>query len=233
VSKTILVVGGTSGIGAALARNIVAEGDRVILTGRDEARANEAAAAIGDSAQGIALDLSEPETIALALDGVGRLGGLVLSAIERDQNNVRDYDITRAERSTILKLVGYTETVHVLLDRLEASVDTGIVLFGGRAKDLPYPGSTTVSTINGGVTGLVNTLALELAPIRVNGLHPGVIGDSDFWAEKTAAVEKFAARTPGGKLATVSDVVEATQFLLSNRGISGHNLYVDRGSTLT
>ncbi|WOQ69499.1 hypothetical protein RYJ27_12500 [Microbacterium limosum] len=45
---------------------------------------------------------------------------------------------------------------------------TGIVLFGGRAKDLPYPGSTTGSTINGGVTGLVNTLTLELAPIRVN-----------------------------------------------------------------
>jgi NAD(P)-dependent dehydrogenase (short-subunit alcohol dehydrogenase family) len=205
----------------------------VILTGRDEGRAKEVAASIGDGAQGIALDLSEPETIASALAGVGRLGGLVLGAIERDQNSVRDYDIAQAKRLTILKLVGYIETVHTLLDRLDASIDTGIVLFGGRAKDLPYPGSTTVSTINGGIAGLVNTLALELAPIRVNALHPGVIGDSEFWAEKSAAVEKFATRTPGGKLATVADVVEATQFLLSNRGMSGHNLYVDRGWTLT
>jgi NAD(P)-dependent dehydrogenase (short-subunit alcohol dehydrogenase family) len=233
MTKTILVVGGTSGIGAALARDIVAKGDQVILTGRDEARAKEVAASIGGGAQGIALDISEPETIAAALGGVGRLGGLVLGAIERDQNTVRDYDIARAKRLTILKLVGYTETVHTLLDRLEVSVDTGIVLFGGRAKDLPYPGSTTVSTINGGITGLLNTLALELAPIRVNALHPGVIGDSEAWAEKTAVTEKFAARTPGGKLATVADVVEATQFLLSNRGVSGHNLNVDRGWTLT
>ncbi|HEX4558990.1 MAG TPA: SDR family oxidoreductase [Mycobacterium sp.] len=233
MSKTILVVGGTSGIGAALARDIVARGDRVILTGRDEARAKEVAAAIGDRAQGIALDLSEPETIASALASVGRLNGLVLGAIERDQNTVRDYDIARAKRLTILKLVGYTETVHALLDRLEVSVDTGIVLFGGKAKDIPYPGSTTVSTINGGIIGLVNTLALELAPIRVNALHPGVIGDSEFWAEKTAFTKKFASRTPGGELATVADVVEATQFLLSSRGTSGHDLDVDRGWTLT
>jgi NAD(P)-dependent dehydrogenase (short-subunit alcohol dehydrogenase family) len=233
MSKTILVVGGTTGIGAAIARDVVARGDQVILTSRDETRAKEAAAAIDDRAHGIALDLSEPATIASALAGVGPLGGLVLGAIERDQNNVRDYDIARSTRLTILKLVGYTETVHVLLDRLEPSVDTAIVLFGGRAKDMPYPGSTTVTTINAGVTGLVNTLALELAPIRVNGLHPGVIGDSDYWAEKTAFTEKFAARTPGGKLATVVDVVEATQFLLANRGVSGHNLYVDRGTTLT
>jgi NAD(P)-dependent dehydrogenase (short-subunit alcohol dehydrogenase family) len=233
MSKTILVVGGTSGIGAELAREITAKGDRVVITGRDETRAKQAAAAIGGGADGIALDLAEPELIAPALAGVGRLDGLVLSAIERDQNNVRDFDIARAKRLTTLKLVGYAETVHALLDRLEASVDTGIVLFGGRAKDQPYPGSTTVSTVNAGVTGLVNTLAVELAPIRVNGLHPGVIGDSPFWAEKTAFTEKFAAATPGGQLATVADVIAATEFLLSNRGVSGHNLYVDRGTTLT
>jgi NAD(P)-dependent dehydrogenase (short-subunit alcohol dehydrogenase family) len=233
MSKTILIVGGTSGIGTELARAITVNGDRVVITGRDETRAKEAAAAIGDGAQGIALDLAEPESIAPALAGVGRLDGLVLSAIERGQTNVRDFDIAHAKRLTTLKLVGYTETVHALLDRLEASVDTGIVVFGGRAKDQPYPGSTVVSTVNGGVVGLVNTLAVELAPIRVNGLHPGVIGDSAFWADKTAFAEKFGAATPGGKLATVADVIGATEFLLYNRGVSGHNLYVDRGTVLT
>jgi NAD(P)-dependent dehydrogenase (short-subunit alcohol dehydrogenase family) len=233
MSKTILIVGGTSGIGTELARKITANGDRVVITGRDEARAKEAAAGIGDGAQGIALDLAEPELIAPALAGVARLDGLVLSAIERGQTNVRDFDVAHAKRLTTLKLVGYTETVHALLDRLEPSVDTGIVLFGGRAKDQPYPGSTVVSTVNGGVIGLVNTLAVELAPIRVNGLHPGVIGDSPFWVDKTAFSEKFASATPGGKLATVADVIGATEFLLYNRGVSGHNLYVDRGTTLT
>ncbi|MET0304384.1 MAG: SDR family oxidoreductase [Microbacteriaceae bacterium] len=233
-TRSILVVGGTSGIGLEIARDAVARGDRVVLTGRDHERAEAVAATLGDVARGIAVDISEPESIAAALDSVEAVDGLVLAAIERDANTLRDYDLARATRLTILKLVGYTETVHALVDRLVPTAETGIVLFGGRAKDLPYPGSTTVSTINGGVEGMKNTLALELAPIRVNALHPGIIGDSPFWASKPDAVlEGYRSRTPGGELATMADVVGATRFLLTNSGVSGVSLNVDRGWTLT
>jgi NAD(P)-dependent dehydrogenase (short-subunit alcohol dehydrogenase family) len=228
--KTIVVVGGTSGIGLEIVKDIVAHGDRVVMTGRDQQRTEEIAASIDGDVTAVALDISEPGSIAGQLASVGQVNGLVLAAIERVANTAREYDIARAVRLVTLKLVGYTEVVHTLLDRLEPSVETGIVLFGGRAKDAPYPGSTTVSTINGGVAGLVNTLALELAPIRVNAIHPGIIGDSPFWADKPAGVlEAYEARTPGGKLATMVDVVEATSFLLNNRGVSATNLYVDRG----
>lgn len=232
--RTILVVGATSGIGLELARDIVARGDRVIITGRDLARAEEVAATIGDRAGAIALDISEPEAIAQQLAPIGDVHGLVLAAIERDANTARDYDIARARRLVTLKLIGYTEVVHALLDRLDPGRETGIVLFGGRAKDAPYPGSTTVSTINGGVEGLVRTLALELAPIRVNAIHPGIIGDSPFWASKPEGVlHGYESRTPGGELATMADIVDATQFLLRNQGVSGTSLYVDRGWRLT
>ena len=232
--KTIVIVGGTSGIGLELARAVVARGDRVIITGRDADRANTIAASIGPDASGVALDISEPQGIQAQLAAVGPVNGLVLAAIERDANTARDYDIERAVRLVTLKLVGYTETVHALLDRLEPARETGIVLFGGRAKDLPYPGSTTVSTINGGVEGLVRTLALELAPMRVNAVHPGIIGDSPFWAGKPEGVlDGYKARTPGGELATMVDVVDATLFLLDNQGVSGANLHVDRGWTIT
>lgn len=232
--RTILVVGATSGIGLELARDIVARGDRVVITGRDRARTEEVAASIGERAGAIALDISEPEAIAEQLAPLGAVHGLVLAAIERDANTVRDYDIARARRLVTLKLIGYTEVVHALLDRLEPSRETGIVLFGGRAKDAPYPGSTTVSTINGGVEGLVRTLALELAPIRVNAIHPGIVGDSPFWASKPDGVlDGYTSRTPGGELATMADIVDATQFLLHNQGVSGTSLYVDRGWRLT
>jgi NAD(P)-dependent dehydrogenase (short-subunit alcohol dehydrogenase family) len=232
--RTVVVVGGTSGIGLEIAKEVVARGDRVVLTGRDPSRASEVAASIGDRATGVAVDISEPETIADSLAGIGAVHGLVLAAIERDANTVRDYDIARATRLVTLKLVGYTETVHTLLGRMEESVDTGIVLFGGRAKDAPYPGSTTVSTINGGVVGLVHSLALELAPMRVNGLHPGIVGDSPFWAGKPEGVlDGDRSRTPGGELATMADIVGATMFLLENRGVSGINLCVDRGWRIT
>ena len=88
-----------------------------------------------------------------------------------------------------LKLVGYTEVVHTLRSRL--TDDASIVLFGGMAKERPYPGSTTVTTVNGGVVGLTRTLVEELKPLRVNSIHPGVVGDSPYWSEKPAAIAKY------------------------------------------
>ncbi|MGH8776040.1 MAG: SDR family NAD(P)-dependent oxidoreductase [Jiangellaceae bacterium] len=226
--RTVVVVGGTSGIGLEIARHVVQDGDAVVVTGRDRARAQGAAASLGDRATGAGFDLAEPETVAAGLADVTRVDGLVLAAIERDANTVAGYDIGRARRLITLKLVGYTEVIHSLLPRMAG--DAAIVLFGGRAKDRPYPGSTTVSTINGGVAGLVTTLAMELAPIRVNALHPGIVGESPFWAAKPDGVlDGYRARTPSGELPTMADIVDAVDFLLRNRSVTGTNLYVDRG----
>src|SRR4029453_13041918 len=107
----------------------------------------------------------EPDTIGDALGGLGAVSRLVLSSIARDNKPVREYTIADAVYLATMKLVGYTATVHALIDRL--SDDSSVVLFGGRAKDRPYPGSITVSTVNGGIVGLVTALALEMAPTRV------------------------------------------------------------------
>jgi NAD(P)-dependent dehydrogenase (short-subunit alcohol dehydrogenase family) len=121
--------------------------------------------------------------------------------------------------------------IHSLVPRL--ADDASILFFGGRAKDRPYPGSTTVSTVNGGVMGLVNTLAVELAPIRVNALHPGIVGDTPAWEGKPPAVlEAVRVRTPIGRLVTAAEVTEASLFLLENGAINGVNLYVDGGTML-
>ncbi|WP_341996748.1 SDR family NAD(P)-dependent oxidoreductase [Microbacterium sp. LWH7-1.2] len=229
-ARKILIVGGSSGIGLALAQDLTGAGEEVIVTSRSLETAERIAAEIGGKTQGIAVDVSDPEGISAQLAGVGKLDGIVLSAIERDVNTVREFDIGRARRLVTLKLLGYTEVVHSLIDRLEPSVETGIVLFGGRAKDAPYPGSLVVSAINGGVDGLMNAMALELAPIRVNALHPGIIGDSPFWAAKPAEVlDGYRSSTPGGELATTRDIVDASKFLLFNQGVSAHSLNVDRG----
>jgi NAD(P)-dependent dehydrogenase (short-subunit alcohol dehydrogenase family) len=222
-----VVVGGTSGLGLEVVRHRNDLGDEVILTGRDPGKAADVASSLGD-ARAVALELTEPPAIAAALAGIERVDNLVLAAIDRDINHVRTYDLDRALNLVTLKLVGYSEVVHALSPAMHD--DTAIVVFGGRAKDRPYPGSMTVSTVNGGVIGMVNALAIELAPIRVNAIHPGIIGDSPFWAGKPDAVlEGFRSRTPTGRLATMADVVGAIDFLLTNRGVNGVQLYVDGG----
>jgi NAD(P)-dependent dehydrogenase (short-subunit alcohol dehydrogenase family) len=90
-----------------------------------------------------------------------------------------------------------------------------------------------VSTVNGGVLGMVRTLAVEAAPVRVNGIHPGVIGDSPYWAEKPEGVlDPIAARTPIGRLVTMRELSEAALFLLENGAVNGVNLAADGGWTL-
>lgn len=226
-SNRLLVVGGTSGIGREVARRHAEAGEQVVLTGRAAERAEKVAQEVGGDARGLALDLSRPETIADALADVGRLDHLVLAAIDRDANTAKDYDLAAATYLVTMKLIGYTEVVHAVLDRL--SDDASVVVFGGLAKERPYPGSTTVSTVNGGVTGLVHSLAVEVAPVRVNALHPGIVADSPFWAGKSEATERVRARTPTGRSVAMDDIVAAVDFLLSNRSVNGVDLYVDGG----
>ncbi len=227
---TVVVVGGTQGLGRELAQAYADEGRDVVVTGRDQARAETAAGAIGGGTRGIGFDLAEPQTIAGRLAEVGDVDYVVLAAIERDTNSVADYDIAGALRLVTLKLVGYTEVVHALLPRLRP--DAAILIFGGLARDRPYPGSTTVTTVNGAVTSLVRTLVVELAPRRVNALHPAIVGDSPQWIdmppERREALEQ---RTPIGRLVTMDEVVGASRFLLENQAVNGINLAVDGGWT--
>lgn len=228
MTQETIVVGGTSGIGLELARTLAARGDNVVITGRDSARAQAVAAELDGTARGIALDLTRPQEIAGALADVEDVRHVVLMAIERDENTVRDYNVERALRLVTLKLVGYSEVVHVLAERL--ADDGSVLIFGGLAKERPYPGSTTITTVNGGVTGLVRTMAVELAPIRVNAIHPGVVGDSPAWRDKPAEVlDGIRARTPTGRLVTMDDVVGASIFLLDNPSMNGADLFVDGG----
>jgi NAD(P)-dependent dehydrogenase (short-subunit alcohol dehydrogenase family) len=226
----VVIVGGTSGIGFSLAQAYAARARDVVITGRDADRCAQIARSVDGSGRvdSCALDLAEPDGIAPSLEAVEAVDRLVLAAIERDQNTVREYDAARATRLVTLKLVGYTEVVHVLAPRLTPSAS--ILLFGGLALRRPYPGSTTITTVNGGVEGLTRTLAVQLAPVRVNAIHPGIVGDTPEWTNKPAEVlENVRVRTPLGRLVTTDEIVDAATFLLENSAVNGVSLAVDGG----
>ena len=228
---SVLVIGGTGGIGFAIAKFYADRGSKVVITGRDAERTASVAKEVGGNARGIALDVAEPERVEKALESIEHIDYLALVAVERDYNSAREYDIARARRIVTMKLIGYTEVAHTLYPRMGAGASA--VLFGGLASERPYPGSTSITTVNGAVSSLIRTLAVELAPVRFNAIHPGIISDSPAWRDKADAIKNIEKRTPGGRLATTGDVVHSVDFLFTNRGVNGINLVIDGGWLLT
>jgi NAD(P)-dependent dehydrogenase (short-subunit alcohol dehydrogenase family) len=226
----VVVVGGTSGIGRHFAQSCADRGADVVITGRSADRTKGVADEIGGQTRGIALDLADPDGIGAALADVQRVDQLVLTALDRDYNTVREYRPADATRLLAVKLIGYTEVLHALAPKM--TDDSAVVLVGGLASHRPYPGSTTVTTANGGISALVRTLAIELSPIRVNALHPSIVSDTPFWSDKPAAREAAVSRALTRRPVTMQDCSEAITFLLTNRAINGVNLNIDGGEVL-
>jgi NAD(P)-dependent dehydrogenase (short-subunit alcohol dehydrogenase family) len=222
---TSVVIGGSAGLGRYIATRFAARGDQVVISSRDADRAAAVAAEIGERVTGIAVDLSRPTGLDAQLASIAEVDHLVLTAIAQFPNTLRELDLAEATAAVVTKLVGYPEVVRLLHPRMSAQAS--VVLFGGVAKDRPYPGSTIVTTHNGGISALARTLAVEIGPHRVNALHPGVVGDSPKWS---AVPEHPAiARTPIGRLVTMAEIADATDFLLDNGGMNGQDLVVDGG----
>ncbi|MGW1279616.1 SDR family NAD(P)-dependent oxidoreductase [Streptomyces tsukubensis] len=228
--RQVVVIGGTSGIGRHFARSCADQGHDVVITGRTEDRTKGVAEEIGGRTRGLALDLSDPERIGAALAGLERVDWLVLSALDRDHNTVRAYRPDAATRLLTVKLVGYTTVLHSLAPRM--TDDSSAVLLGGLASHRPYPGSTTVTTANGGIGALVRTLAVELSPVRINALHPSIVADTPFWSDKPGAREAAVTRALTKRAVTMQDCTEAIAFLLTNRAVNGVNLSIDGGDVL-
>jgi NAD(P)-dependent dehydrogenase (short-subunit alcohol dehydrogenase family) len=224
---SLLIVSGTKGIGNEIARRYAKEGWSVVLTGRHESHARSVAAEIGGDTRGIALDLSQPDDIADAVADLGAVDHLVLVAIARDTNTLDKYDIDSALYLVTMKLVGYTAVVSALRDRL--AEEGSIVMFGGRAKDRPYPGGMTVGTVNAGISGLMQSLVVQLAPRRVNVIHPGIVANSPYWSQDPDFCERVRLATPTGRNVTLEDIVDGVDFLIRNRSVNGIDLYVDGG----
>ena len=222
---SVVVVGGTRAMGLEIVEHYARPGGTSCLPGK-RPRTWRTPWPSGRQTCGITFDLAQPDTIAGALADIGPVRRLALVAIDRDDNSTADYSIERAIRLVTLKLVGFTAVVSALRGRL--TDDASLVLFGGMAKER-YPGSTTVTTVNAGVVGLARTLVEELKPVRVNSIHPGVVGDSPYWAEKPAAIAHYTSQTPIGRLARMDEIVGAVVFLFENTAVSGVDLIVDGG----
>jgi NAD(P)-dependent dehydrogenase (short-subunit alcohol dehydrogenase family) len=234
-NEHVMIIGGSSGIGLPLARAAHARGCTLTITGRGAERASEIAKSLGPGVIGCHLDLEDVASIRAGLIDGPAIDHLVLVPIYSLATSVKDFNVGEANRLLHIKLTGYIETIRTVLPRLKPAAS--IVLFGGLAKEKPYPASTMITVANAGIVGVMKTLAVELAPIRVNCVSPGIVGDSPKWDAlvkkgESPFLKATTARTPTRRLTTTNDVIHAVFFLFDNPAVNGLDLTLDGGIQL-
>jgi NAD(P)-dependent dehydrogenase (short-subunit alcohol dehydrogenase family) len=228
-----VIVGGTSGIGLASAQRLGREGYRVVITGRTQARIDEAVGRIGGTASGQALDYADAAGIATAFAQIGAFDHLVLAGAGPAAWGAFAELSREALRAAFdSKFWGYFDTLKAALPYL---ADRGsVTLVAGAAARVALPGTAGLAAVNGAIERMGITLAKEIAPRRVNVLSPGLVDTPAYdWMAPQARrgmLEGTAAKLPVQRFGTPEDIAEAVLFLVRNPYVTGTVLDVDGGA---
>jgi NAD(P)-dependent dehydrogenase (short-subunit alcohol dehydrogenase family) len=231
--RTVLVVGRGSGIARAITLLARAEGARVIVAGRDRDKLAEAYDEPDIEAETV--DVLDDESIAALARRVGRIDHLVSTVSARARGNLADLDRADLRLSFDTKVIGPTMLAKHFAPRI--APDGSIVLFSGVNAFKINVGYLGVAVTNGAVDFLTRSLAVELGPIRVNAISPGVI-DTGIWDAlgeqgKTEYFAHLSEHNPARRIGTVDDIAGAALFAMTNTFLTGMTLRVDGGEPLT
>lgn len=232
--QTVLIVGGTSGMGRAVAELLAGRGDNVVIAGRDRARSESVANEIGRSVRGLRIDLTDESSIRAAADEIGQIDHLVLSAAALIYAPFRELAIEDAQKVFDSKFWGYYRAAKVFGPQLPGT--GSITLFSGVAVDRPASGTVAVTAVNAAIEGLMRSLAVELAPVRVNAVSPGIV-DTEGWShltedEKKAAFEQQSQSLLVGRVGRPQDVASTVVHLIDNGYTTATTHHVDGGARL-
>lgn len=227
----VVIFGGSSGIGLATAVAAKAKGAIVTLVGRTPAKLEAAARKIGGAQTAIA-DITERKSVEAVFNGMTRVDHLVITAGALHVGKLADSDPDRLLVDIQQRIAG---AVYAIKAALPSMPPTGsIVLMGGQYSDRPSANGTSITAAAiRGIEALARSFALELKPIRVNVIAPGLIDTSlfdVFGPEARAAIfAQAAAQLPVGRAGRADEVGEAIIFLLSNGYMNAEVLHIDGG----
>jgi len=238
---TIVVIGGSSGIGLAVARRSLDDGATVVIAGRSQQRLDAARADLartGPPAGRLSahpVDIGDPAQVTRLFERVGTLSHLVVTAADLPYGPVvslSEDSILRAVRS---KILGPLFAAQQAAPRI--TKPGSITFTSGIAASRPAPGGALAATVNGALESMVLALALELAPIRVNAVSPGWV-DTPVWDRlatpdvKNAMMADLAARLPARRLGRPEDIANAVAFLIADTFVTGTVLHAEGAQVL-
>ena len=226
--KHVVVIGGTSGIGLAVARHAQAAGATVTVASRDLQRA---AADLPRNVAAEQVDLTSTASIGSLFARIGAFDHLVLSAGPGATGTVRDLTSAAARPFMDTKFWGYYDAVRAAADVI--AKDGSITLIGGGASRKHAPGRPMMAAINAALEAFGKANAVDLAPIRVNVIAPGLV-DTPAYAGLPEEIRQgmfaaYASSVPAGRAAVPEEVASAALFLMSNGYVTGTVIDVDGG----
>jgi NAD(P)-dependent dehydrogenase (short-subunit alcohol dehydrogenase family) len=234
-SQRILVLGGTSGIGYATASAAAAEGAVVTVVSSSRTKLEKALKGLPSSASGEVANLAAEDEIRDLFARVQSFDHLIYTAGEPlTLSELGELRLEVAKRAFEIRFWGALLAAKYGAPRI--SPGGSMVLTSGAAKDRPSKGWTVASSITGAVVTLTRALAVELAPIRVNAVAPGVVR-SPLWAGMSEEARETLYREHGrkllvGRVGEPDEVAEAYLFLMRERYITGEVIDVDGGTSL-
>jgi NAD(P)-dependent dehydrogenase (short-subunit alcohol dehydrogenase family) len=231
--QRLVVIGAGSSTGRRLAQAASAAGADLVLAGPDAHKLERTAQELAGPSEVIQFDITDEASIAGLADRVGRFDHLVSTAAVPANGPLADLDPAGVQRAFAAKVIGPL----FLAKHLAGQVDEGgsFTFFSGVAAWRPVPGRTVMATTNGALAFLVQALAVEIAPVRVNAVSPGIV-DSGAWDGlgdgKQDFLDGVAQRNPARRVGTTDDLVEAVLFAIGNPYVTGTVLHVDGGARL-
>jgi NAD(P)-dependent dehydrogenase (short-subunit alcohol dehydrogenase family) len=225
--QCVVVFGGSSGIGLAAAQLCHAEGAEVTLIGRDSRKLEAAAAGIATS-QWRAADVRDESAVAAALRHLGRIDHVFISVGAGGTSNVLKDDIGLLRQPFEERIFGTFAVVRAARPKMTGG---SITLMSGMYASRIRSGASAQTAALCAVESLARTLALDLAPTRVNAVAPGWVDTPrltrSFGAEKAARVDAIAAQLPGKRIGRADEIAQAVLLLMTNHYINGEVLHVD------